>query len=741
MKRATLARLLPALLLLTAPAQAQLGGLLQQSNAKPVARNQPVTFTADQVEYDRENALVIAHGHVEAWQNDHVMRADRIVFNRNTGTAAATGNVVLLEPDGQVLFADYAEVTNNMRDAVLKDMRARLAENGKLAANGARRVAGEINEMSRVVYSPCDLCKKNPAEPPLWQIRAASAVQDLQHQRIEYRDAELQMFGIPVAYTPFLSMPDPSVKRASGLLMPGAGVSSHLGAFVDVPYYWAIDDQSDATFTPVLTSRAGPQLEGQYRRRFNNGFVTLNGTVGYLDNSPQGTISTKGQFNYNDTWRWGFDVNRASSADYVRNFRVGDAYRGDSNVLTSQVYLEGFGDGAYSRLDTRFYQGLSTSISTARLPIVLPRYEYSYFGRPDAWGGRLTLDASAFNVLRTDGTNTRRARLTANWERPFTGRLGDLWKVTLHADALGYNATQFNKQPNFGTHARVDAARALPQMAVDVRWPFMRDSGPWGVQVIEPHLQLVAAPRAGDSQWNRYPNEDSLDIEFTDANLFGFNRFSGVDRLEGGVRLNAALKGTWYLGGTTFQGFVGQSYRAAKDTSFPEWSGLRDTVSDVVARLTFAPTQWLDLTYRTRLDHRTMQLHMADAMVSAGVPKLRVSAGYIYTSYDPYILYDQSPAPPAAPPAGSPFYRPRDEITLGASSRWGNYRFSANARRDLSTNKMVTVGADAAYEDECFIFDVIFYRRYTSINGDSGSTALLLQFTFKTLGQIGYRAL
>jgi len=741
MKLATLNGLPLALLLAAAPARAQLGGVVPSSSAPPITKNQPVTFTANQVEYDRPNGLVITIGNVEAWQNEHVLRADRIVFNRNTGTAAAIGHVVLLEPDGEVLFADYAELTKDMRDAVLKDMRARLAENGKLAANGARRTGGLLNELSKVVYSPCNLCKENPSAPPFWQIRAASATQDLEHKRIEYRDAELQMFGVPVAWTPFISMPDPSVKRSSGFLMPGAGVSSHLGGFVDAPYYWAIDAQSDATITPVMTTRAGPQLQGEYRRRFNNGYFTFNGTAGYLDNSPQGTISTKGQFNWNDTWRWGFDINRASSIDYVRNFRIGDAYQGDTNVLASQIYAEGFGVGAYSRLDTRFYQGLTGTSSTAELPIVLPRYEYSYFGRPDAWGGRLSLDADAFNVLRKVGTNDRRARLTANWDRPFTGALGDQWTVTVHADAVGYDASQFEQQPNYGTHSRLDTARALPQAAVDVRWPFMRDSGSWGIQVIQPELQLIVAPTVGDSQWNRYPNEDSLDINFTDANLFSFNRFSGVDRLEGGTRLNAALRGTWYLGGTSFDGIIGQSYRAGTDTSFPQWSGLRDTVSDLVARLTIAPTEWLDLTYRTRLDHRTFQTRLADAVVSAGVPKFRVNAGYIYTPYDPYVLYDQPLTLAATPPAGSAFYNPRNEITLGASSTWGKYRISGYVRRDLSTNKMVAAGANASWENECFIFNLLLYRRYTSINNDNGSTALLFQFTFKTLGQIGYRAL
>ncbi len=740
MKQATFATFATALLL-AAPARAQLSNLAQSSGTPQVSGNQPVTFSANQVEYDRTHGLVITIGNVEAWQNDTVLRADRIVFNRNTGTAAASGDVVLLEPDGQVLFADYAEVTHDMRDAVLKGMRARLAENGKLAANGARRFGGVLNELSKVVYSPCNLCRDNPKEPPLWQIRASSAIQDLQHKRIEYRNAELQMFGIPVAYTPWMSMPDPSVKRASGILMPGAGVSSHLGGFVFVPYYWAIDPQSDATFTPMLTTRAGPQLRTEYRRRFNSGMLNLDGTVGYLDNSPQATIRAKGDFSLNDTWRWGFDINRASSADYVNTFRVGNTRQSDVNVLPSQIYAEGFGVGAYSRLDTRFYQSLNNTVSSAKLPLVLPRWEYSYFGRPDAWGGRLSVDTDAFNVLRTDGTDTRRARLSANWDRRFTGRLGDLWKVTLHADAVAYDASQLNEQPNFSTYNRTDTARALPQAAVDFRWPFMRDSGSWGVQVIEPRLQLVVAPQVGDSQWNRYPNEDSLDIEFTDANLFSLNRFSGVDRLEGGVRLNAALHGTWYLGGTTFDGLIGQAYRTTENKSFPQWSGLRDTVSDVVARLTFAPTRWLDLTYRTRLDHQTLQTRFADAVVSAGVDKFRMNAGYIYSSYNPYTLYDQANPSPAMPPAGSAFYQPRNEITLGASSKWGRYRISGYMRRNLSTNKMVAIGADAAYEDECFIFDVRLYRRYTSINGDNGSTTLLFQLTFKTLGQFGYRAL
>ena len=204
------------------------------------------------------------------------------------------------------------------------------------------------------------------------------------------------------------------------------------------------------------------------------------------------------------------------------------------------------------------------------------------------------------------------------------------------------------------------------------------------------------------------------------------------------MRANVALHGAWYLGGTTFDGLIGQSYRTTKDNLFPESSGLHDQVSDVVARASFAPTSWLNLTYRTRLDHKTLATRMADASGHRRRAEIPPSAPAIST-------------PPSIPircstsrrrrRSGIPFFLPRNEITLGASSNWGSYRFSGWARRDLQPNQMVAVGADAAYEDECYIFDFRFFRRYTSLQRRQRLDDALLQMTFKTIGQFGFKAL
>ncbi len=728
-----LAPALALLLLLISAATATSSAQSPMGGAPGPDRNAPVYYQADRVEYDRERGVVTLTGGVEFWQGQRMLLADKVTYNRNTNVAAAIGNVVLLESDGQTVFAEYAELSGGLQDGVIAGLRALLTEGGKLAANGARRTEGRVSELSRAVYSTCDLCPTDRTRAPLWQLRARTAIQDKDNQRIEYHDAVLDLFGIPVAYTPFLTHPDPTAKRASGILVPSFGYSKHLGAFFALPYYWVIDQSSDATITPLVASGNGPAVNVEYRHRFNSGTVTIDTSLANQRGVAAGHMFARGMFAIDDTWRWGFDINRASSLSYMRDFRV----QNWQPVLTSQVFLEGFGQGAYSRLEGRLFQGLTNSVIARRLPIVMPYYQYSYFGERDRLGGRLGLDFDAFNLMRTEGTTTRRARLSATWNRRSVGWMGSLWHLTGRVDAAAYSANQFDQLPNFGGRRQVNPTQAMPTLALHWRWPLMRDAGDWGTQVLEPIAQVAVSPRGmsyrrGDTL---IPNEDSLDLEFTDANLFALNRFPGVDRLEGGVRAAVALRGAWnFPAGGRLEGMVGQSYRLQQDTAFTRDSGLRDTVSDIVSHVTVAPTSWLDVTSRQRFDRRTMNIRFADALASAGTDRLRVTGGYIYTTTNPFFLYD-------SPFAANLPTKPRNEATLGVSTRWNSWRFSAFARRDLQTAKGVSDGFRVTYDDECFVFDVSLSRRHTSVNSDGGATTLLFQVTFKTVGQIGFNAL
>jgi LPS-assembly protein len=768
---------LMALLLLASPAaRAQLGGLTTGANGEqPISKTQPVTFTADQVTYDRDSGIVTATGHVEAWQNDHVLRADKITFDRNTDIAAASGHVVLTEPNGQVMFSDYAELSEGMKDGVLRGMRGVLEQNGRVVANGARRINGEVNEFTKLVYSTCNLCATDPTKPPLWQLRAYSAVQDVPNKRIEYYDAVMEMDGVPVFWLPYFNHADPSVKRASGLLVPSVGYNSHLGAFTSIPVYFVLDDQSDVTFTSVLSSTNGGNLDIDYRRKFNDGTLKLNLSGGNVEDAPagqrngfQGAVYGSGRFSLDDTWRYGFDIDRVSSIQYLTDYQLSRFVGGYNTTLTSDIYLEGFGDGSYSRIDAKAYQQVGTKLYQTTLPLVLPRYYYNFVGDVDRLGGRFSLETQDYNVVRTDGASDDRASLSLNYSRPFSDYYGGQWKLQFHADSAAYHGYNLTELPDYAQIAHIDTERAQPQVALDWREPLLRNSTNWGQQLIEPMAEVVAGPNISAKQWFKIPNEDSLDAELSDQNLFGFNRYPGLDRMEGGTRVNYALHAAWYLNGTTFDGLFGQSYMTNPDPYAPLGSGFGgptgiykvvygnvvytpsgkrpSATSDYVSRASFNPTSWMDVTARARFDRSSFDINSADAIASFNTKPVNFSFGYLYSKYNPYYLYDQQlitsntfngqnyESYPAS------YFTHRNEISANVGTHYDKYRFTASARYEIGTGKPVTAGTDAIYEDECFIFDAHVDRRFTSIDNDGGSTTVLFTVTFKTVGTFGYHA-
>lgn len=705
-------------------------GIFSGAPSQQFSNTEPVTFLADKLSYDRTTGVVTATGHVQAWQGEHVLQADKVTYNRNTGITIATGHVVLLEPDGQVIFSDRAVLSKGMKNATLTGMSVRLAQNARLIANGGRRTGGQINELADAVYSTCNLCVKDPTAPPLWQITSSRVVQDLVNKRIEYYDAVMRMYGVPIFYFPYFWTVDPSVKRGTGLLVPSFGVASHIGGFLTVPYYIVLDGQSDVVVSPTIATRQGPQLNLDYRRDFNNGQVSLNGYIARDEGSAEGAIFANGAFNYNDTYRYGFSVNRASSANYLRDFNIANG----ADVLASLGYIEGFGQGAYTRLDSIIYQGLNSSINQSALPFVIPHWQYSYLGEPDALGGRFSLDTDAFNVLRPQGANVRRAAAIANWDRPAIGPDGTVWDFGLHLTTAAYDANSLDLAPDFYSFSNESIVRALPQAGVTFRWPLIR-TGAWGSQLIEPIVQVIVAPNIGTS-YSTVPNEDSLFLEFTDANLFGWNKFPGIDRAEGGVRANYALHGAWYIGGATIDGLIGQSWRLHKDSTFPVGSGLENNFSDVVSRLSITPNPWLGLTWQTRFATNPLRLRFTDVTGSAGTDLLNVGLGYLFTDTNPYDL-DSAPLPQVLPLIDVP----RSEISLTAASHIGAWRMSGYGRYNLANGKADTAGFTGSWENECMIFALEFARRFTSLNGDNGATMLLVQITFKTIGQFGFNAL
>src|SRR5206468_10669890 len=136
---------------------------------------------------------------------------------------------------------------------------------------------------------------------------------DQNEKMLYFENAQLEFFGVPMAYMPYFSTPDPTVKRKSGFLMPGYVGTTGTGIGVEIPYYWAIAPDYDATFTPRFTSRQGVLMQAEFRQRLSNGAyqVRLYGidqlNPGAFAGQPgdrdlRGAFEARGEFTLNAKW-------------------------------------------------------------------------------------------------------------------------------------------------------------------------------------------------------------------------------------------------------------------------------------------------------------------------------------------------------------------------------------------------------------------------------------------------------
>src|SRR5208282_1558707 len=158
-------------------------------------------------------------------------------------------------------FSNQAVLTDRMRDGVLDGFAALIGKSGRLAGTHATRKGGVRTIATRAVYTNCKICNQPGQQTPVWQVEAARVVYDQPAHRIYYTDAIVDAFGVPIFYTPFFSNSDPTVRRASGILVPEIAKSSTLGYFTRIPLYVSLTDSRDFTIAPMLTTEAGDEVE------------------------------------------------------------------------------------------------------------------------------------------------------------------------------------------------------------------------------------------------------------------------------------------------------------------------------------------------------------------------------------------------------------------------------------------------------------------------------------------------
>ena len=519
---------------------------------------------ADQLIYDNDAEVVTAIGNVQLDYDGYNVVANKVSDDQKTRRVRASGNVEIVEPDGNIIYADQIAITDDFGQGFVNALRIETPDNTRFAAESAERFAGQKTVFNHGVYTACEPCKDRPEKPPIWQVKAQKIILDGKRKTVTYERAKFELFGRPIAYLPWFRHADPNTERQTGFLTPEVGYSDELGAWYRQPYFIATGESHDLTLKATGFTRQGVLGDLEWRHQLENGNYSIR-AAGIRQQSPnrfdsppdtavrdRGLIASQGNFEINPRWSFGWDVLVTSDSTFPVTYEL-DRY--DVPSFTNKAFLTGLHGKNYFNLAAQKYeiQGTNFLVENQQAKI-LPVLDYNYVKSGYRTGGEVSFNVNLTNIdrnqlgvvtplsgdTRTHGVQGNSTRLSADleWKKTYISSNGIMLTPSLSArgDWTSVNAIS---GPGSQPVSNGDAFRFMPTAGLEVRYPWLAQTEN-SSHVIEPIAQILARPDL--SYTGILPNEDSQSLVFDATTLFDHDKFSGFDRIESGSRANIGLR-------------------------------------------------------------------------------------------------------------------------------------------------------------------------------------------------------
>lgn len=776
--------------------------VLAQTDARPTAPSDGLAPNAVYVDADNAQRVgdsIVVSGTPEnrayVRTRGHVLRGENLSYDLNAGSATGEGNVEAIAPDGTVVYASRLELDQDLTTGVAVDFATWFANGASLMAATAVRRSENVNELNYARFTPCPICDADGPRRPTISIQAERVVQDEQLRAILYSNAVFYIGPLPVFYTPFFAHPDPSVKRASGFLVPIVNYDEGRGVSAEIPYLHVVSPSEDWLISPQINTKIAPLLNLQWRRRFANGAVVARGgytyernfgdfdldgdgsfesNVRFGDREHRSYLLSHGEFDPDGPWRFGFTAERTSDKTLFDRYDIRSPYQdnglyyGDRRRLISQIYAEhqtdrsyvsvaAFSiqslrlDPAYAANDFRDADGFKVFENDHALPLVAPLIDARWEPQSLVFGGRLRLKGSAVSLYRDSfvgapilspeivpavteglkGVDSRRVTGQLEWRRAVILPIGVRVEPFIDTRVDLYSISDL--PPMMGIDSDAAISRSRLSAGVDVAYPLIKRVGSADI-ILEPVGQLSVSNKVDLDP--RIPVEDAQVLELDESSLFRMDRFSGYDLLEGGARVTAGGRATLrWAEGRKASLFVGRSYR------FKQQDDFRTSIPDDPTRL-YDPTglasetsDWVVQGDFSPSDRIRSWFH---ATVDGSGEVRRAEAaldgrwGRRNLATVSYIL-DQSN------PVDGPLNRNYEFVQLaGQQFLYRNWGLTLAGIADLDENEITRSEVGVLFDDDCLRFELGYRRDNTRARPGGPSEGIYVRLNLATFGGSGY---
>ena len=687
------------------------------------------------------NNTVTLSGDVQVSQGNRHLSADEASLNRGNDQVVAAGNITFREPD-LLLRASRAEFSTDTALGHFED--ASFVEYSKQLRGSASLVERKSDNTLDLEQAMMTRC---PPGDEVWKMRAGKIHLDNAEGWGSAKHATLNIHGVPVFYTPYITFPIDE-HRKTGFLWPTLSNSSRNGFEISAPYYLNLAPNYDATITPRYIEKRGTMTALQMRHLSGFGNLVLAGA--YLnddlytdgpdanrDTPPQAErwIGSVKQNGGSEGFYTAVDYTKVSDNDFFRDLSTDSLELRRASHLNQQAVL-GYNNTQWlTQVKVQQYQTIDYQLNKQYkiLPQVSLEHlngsanfdidwlfdaEFTRFDHDQSWdnSGTFTTGSRSYGEMG--------ASYPMRWAAGFVTPTAKVRHVSYDLDATAPGADD-------------SPSATSPLGSLDMGLVFERDTGSY-LQTLEPRLYYLYSDYK-DQSGN--PSFDTRELAFSYSQLFRDTRFAGHDRLDDANQLSVGMtsrfientQGREVLSLSLGQIFYFDDRQVQIGAATPQD---RLSNSNIAAEAQLQPQDnlWLSSTLlwdsrRDLVNEGGLGVHYqspGNSLYNFGYRYRRDGARNIGTGTRDLSQLDASVAQPL-------------------SERWQAY---ARFRYDTEEHRTVDQLAGLRYEDCCWAVSILYQRGIDNeyLDQTSGETVVqqdnvfVLEFQLKGLGSLGNKA-
>ncbi len=692
---------------------------------------------SEKIVYFKSKQIVKSYGETKIFlSNDLVVSTNNITFNNNLKLFTTTEKT-FAKDDLNNRF-ELSSFNYDLKDKIFKADKIKFvdAENNTLSLNNGfinlklreiigsdfifkfnNKLFGNKENEPRIIgrYVATDksetkmkksiftTCKKIEGKCPAWSISADEVVHNKERKRIEYKNAWLDIYDVPVAYFPYFFHPDPSVKRQSGFLFPQFINSSNLGFSTQLPYYVNLDNHKDMTISPRIYSNNNLFLQTEYRQVFKNSNLITDISFNNKENSNSHFFANlKGDF---ENSFYQMKIETVSNDAYLKKYQIKSPLIDSYSTLNSSFIVESLSENSsfYSSID--IIEDLTKS-NNDKYEYIFPNFEFTQ----DKY-----LNNNFFETMNYKSSGSYRKFNTNVDELDFINDIvlqTNNFEIIDNAESnLKFLIRNLNTYGNLSNTIKEDETYAVKSAFVyNLKYPLIKEK-----EKNTSFLSPIASLRYSPNKGLNLKNEETI-ISFED--LFNLDRINNKTIEEGG----SLTLGLEYINqekntfNENLKFGLGVNLRTTEDKDLPLSSSLNQKTSDIIGYSGINITENLSLNYNFSVDNNLSETNYS--LISANYNTDRLKTRFEYMEKSNFI--------------GDESYLTNFTELLINKSNSVSFETSKNVDKDI-TNYYDLI---YSYYNDCLKASVVYNRQFyedKSINSDQN---IFFKISFIPFGTI-----